>query len=111
MATKLSWSCPALKPLPMVTVAEFRVRLSTSLTVSALSMATGVDGALSPATKAALPPEVVRTGASFTATTVTVEARASAVVSTPPLATPPVSLKEVRVTLRLPAVGLSLRLR
>ena len=53
------------------------------------------------------PDTLAMTGASFTGTTVTVEAINSAVVSAPPLAVPPLSWICVSVKVRLPAVGLS----
>ena len=55
---------------------------------------------------AACAPGMVFTGASFTGLTFTVEATDSAVVLTPPLAVPPLSTTCVRVTTRLPSVGL-----
>ncbi len=50
-----STSCPAWKPAPICTVAAASVALSRSVTAMPVSIATGVDAALSAATNAALP--------------------------------------------------------
>ena len=89
----------------MDTVALASVGPTLLLTEMPESTATGVELVLSPAVKAALPPLVVTSG---TTATLTVEATASVVVSTPPLLVPPLSWTLVSVTTRLPAVGLPL---
>ncbi|MCY1280088.1 hypothetical protein D9M70_288620 [compost metagenome] len=50
-------------------------------------------------------------GASFCAATVTLAERLRLVLSTPPLAVPPVSRRPVRVITRAPVEGVSLSLR
>ena len=105
LLVKANTSSPLWKLPVMDTVALTRVGLALSVTVRPPSTATGVEAVLSPEVKAALPPLGVTTG---TTATLTVEAKASVVVSTPPLLVPPLSLTLVSVTTRLPAVGLPL---
>jgi hypothetical protein len=76
---------------------------STSLTVIAPAAKP-----YAPSSATVTPPAgVFTTGASLTATTVTVEAMASAVVSCPPAAVPPLSRTCTSVTVRAPPVGVS----
>ena len=107
LGVNASTSCPDEKLVVMDTVALESVVLSTSATVMPLLIVSADPFSVNPTV---LPP-APSVGASLAGATVTVERTFRAVVSTPPLAVPPLSCREVSVTARAPAVGFSLVLR